>query len=198
MYNGIIRGRRNVIPTVIDKTPIHDDAIGWSRRAIRYTRRNRSPHQHSQDNFVCHQRSHAGRNRQQRWVAAAARWILLWEHTYSVLCSGASRGLVSPALIRNANLLSGRRGSRDYGHSVQELIAGLFSAEYRPANSAAWPFAARHLKRRSRFQSNCRCPWMSTSRPVTSIANNLDLSGRLAERAAMSEHFTCVYQRYRL
>lgn len=41
------------MPTVIDKTPIHDDAIGWSRGAIRYTRGEVDPpHQHSQGQLL--------------------------------------------------------------------------------------------------------------------------------------------------
>lgn len=41
------------MPTVIDKTPIHDDAIGWSRGAISYTRGEVDPpHRHSQGQLL--------------------------------------------------------------------------------------------------------------------------------------------------
>lgn len=41
------------MPTVIDKTPIHDDAIGWSRGAIRYARGEVDPpHHHPQGQLL--------------------------------------------------------------------------------------------------------------------------------------------------
>jgi hypothetical protein len=39
VYKQHLKGKEEYkMPTVIDKTPIHDDAIGWSRGAIRYAR----------------------------------------------------------------------------------------------------------------------------------------------------------------
>jgi hypothetical protein len=48
------------MPTVIDKTPIHDDAIGWSRGAIRYARGEVDPPHHPQGQLLFATKGHAG------------------------------------------------------------------------------------------------------------------------------------------
>jgi transcriptional regulator GlxA family with amidase domain len=73
----------------------------------------------------------------------------------------------------------------------KELIAGLFSAEYRPASQRSMAVLLLEiLSETQQFRPNCRCRSMSLHRVARDIiASNLwDLPmERLAERAAMSE-----------
>ncbi len=90
------------MPTVIDKTPIHDDAIGWSRGAISYTRGEVDPpHQHPQGQllFAIKGVMRCVETGNKRWVIPPQRArtgsLPFQEHTYSVLSlNGAPRGLV--------------------------------------------------------------------------------------------------------
>ncbi len=59
----------------------------------------------------------------------------------------------------------------------KELIAGLFSAEYRPTSQRNMAVAARHPQWYWRFRPNCRCPWMSGYIALPASLRNLwDLS----------------------
>lgn len=130
------------MPTVIDKTPIHDDAIGWSRGAIRYTRGEVDPpHQHSQGQLLFAIKGvMLVETGSKRWVIPPQRalWIPPFqEHTYSVLSTTELRAVwFSPALIAQCEPFK----RKDEVHVIvatalfKELIAGLFSAEYRPAS----------------------------------------------------------------
>lgn len=130
------------MPTVIDKTPIHDDAIGWSRGAIRYTRGEIDPpHQHSQGQLLFAIKGvMLVETGSKRWVIPPQRalWIPPFqEHTYSVLSATELRAVwFSPALISQCEPFK----RKDEVHVImatalfKELIAGLFSAEYRPAS----------------------------------------------------------------
>lgn len=167
------------MPTVIDKTPIHDDAIGWSRGAISYTRGEVDPpHQHPQGQLLFAIKGvMLVETGNKRWVIPQQRalWIPPFqEHTYSVLSATELRAVwFSPTLISQC----GSFKRKEEVHVImatalfKELIAGLFSAQYRPA-SAAWPFCcSKSSARRSRFRPNYRCPWMSgyIALPVTSL-----------------------------
>jgi hypothetical protein len=111
--SSIIRGREECeMPTVIDKTPIHDDAIGWSRGAIRYARGEVDPpHHHPQGQLLFATKGHAGGNGQQRWVIPAACAVdpPFQEHTYSVLSATELRAVWFSPLLIAASLLHGTR-----------------------------------------------------------------------------------------
>lgn len=87
------------MPTVIDKTPIHDDAIGWSRGAIRYTRGEIDPpHQHSQGQLLFAIKGvMLVETGSQRWVIPPQRAVdpsLSGTHLQRAIHNGAPRGLV--------------------------------------------------------------------------------------------------------
>ena len=87
------------MPTVIDKTPIHDDAIGWSRGAIRYTRGEVDPpHQHSQGQLLFAIKGvMLVETGSKRWVIPPQRAVdpsLSGAYLQRVIRNGASRGLV--------------------------------------------------------------------------------------------------------
>lgn len=127
------------MPTVIDKTPIHDDAVGWSRGAIHYARGEVDPpHHHPQGQLLFATKGvmlvETGRA---RWVIPPQRalWIPPFqEHTYSVLSTTELRAVwFSPSLIARCESFA----HKDDVHVImatpllKELIAGLFSADYR-------------------------------------------------------------------
>ena len=127
------------MPTVIDKTPIHDDTVGWSRGAILYARGEVDPpHHHPQGQLLFATKGvMLVETGNKRWVIPPQRalWIPpLQEHTYSVLSETELRAVwFSPALIARCATFS----RRDEVHVImatpllKELIAGLFSADYR-------------------------------------------------------------------
>ena len=154
------------MPTVIDKTPIHDDAIGWSRGAIRYTRGEIDPpHQHSQGQLLFAIKGvMLVETGSKRWVIPPQRalWIPPFqEHTYSVL-------------------------------SATELRAVWFSPAHRPASQRSMAVLLLDILSETQ-QISVELPMPVDERlhrvACDLIANNLwDLSlERLAERAAMSE-----------
>ena len=103
------------MPTVIDKTPIHDDAIGWSRERIRYTRGEIDPpHQHSQGQLLFAIKGvMLVETGSKRWVIPPQRalWIPSFqEHTQQrAIHNGSARsGSQFGTVHRNANLLSGK------------------------------------------------------------------------------------------
>ena len=130
------------MPTVIDKTPIHDDAIGWSRGAISYTRGEVDPpHRHPQGQLLFAIKGvMLVETGNKRWVIPPQRalWIPPFqEHTYSVLSATELRAVwFSPALISQCRSFK----RKEEVHVImatalfKELIAGLFSAQYRPAS----------------------------------------------------------------
>jgi energy-coupling factor transporter ATP-binding protein EcfA2 len=78
------------MPTVIDRTPIHDDAVGWSRGAIRYARGEVDPpHHHPQGQLLFATKGvMLVETGNKRWVIPPQRalWIPpLQEHTYNNL-----------------------------------------------------------------------------------------------------------------
>lgn len=188
------------MPTVIDKTPIHDDAIGWSRGAIRYTRGEIDPpHQHSQGQLLFAIKGvMLVETGSKRWVIPPQRalWIPPFqEHTYSVLSATELRAVwFSPALISQCEPFK----RKDEVHVImatalfKELIAGLFSAEYRPASQRSMAVLLLDILSETQ-QISVELPMPVDERlhrvACDLIANNLwDLSlERLAERAAMSE-----------
>ena len=187
------------MPTVIDKTPIHDDAIGWSR-----------------GNSLCARRSGSAspafagatlfaikgvmlvETGSKRWVIPPQRalWIPPFqEHTYSVLSTTELRAVwFSPELISQCEPFK----RKEEVHVImatalfKELIAGLFSAEYRPTSQRSVAVLLLDILSETQ-QISAELPMPVDERlhrvACDIIANNLwDLSlERLAERAAMSE-----------
>ncbi|QLR43927.1 helix-turn-helix transcriptional regulator [Enterobacter sp. RHBSTW-00994] len=188
------------MPTIIDRTPIHDDAIGWSRGAINYARGEVDPpHHHAQGQLLFATKGvMLVETDRQRWVIPPQRalWIPPFqEHTYSVLSETALRAIwFSPSLIALCEPFT----RKEEVHVImatplfKELIGGLFSAGYSQASQRTMAVLLLEiLSETQHISAELPMPvderLQRTAREI--IANNLwDMPMEiLAERAAMSE-----------
>lgn len=195
------------MPTIIDRTPIHDDAIGWSRGAIRYARGEVDPpHHHPQGQLLFATKGvMLVETGSKRWVIPPQRalWIPPFqEHTYSVLSATELRAVwFSPTLIARCEPFM----RRDEVHVImatplfKELIAGLFSAEYRPTSQRSMAVLLLEILSETQHIS-AELP-MPVDERLHRVACDI-IAGdlwtvpmeQLAERAAMSERtFTRLF-----